>query len=792
MICPNYCYEITTIPSPKATVKNKVLPTMAPTITTTTVAAIATAPRPTTTTTIITTTTTLITTTTMTTTTTVTTTLTTKAITTTTTTTTTTTGTTTTTTVNPWERYHQYRRANPYEHNPLSYKAWKLKNGLVNRIKRTSLRSNTIPHSPEHPALKLGPSIDHPTTPKYKAATTPDLPELPHWHAQVTETRVHFQSRGKMIGSLNFGHLVIDLDLKRFVDKARKLCGKESKWIQNIEKVRKSARALFQDVLLQYELQCKQLIFDLEETESIWLDGKISVRHRKKRQFFMAGMLAGAAIVAISSYFFSNSALIDISTGSSQNPLTIRHLQDHEKRITVNERSIDILKEHIENLNNQIKVDHENIQIINLLVRTQPMMADLVRDLDELRSGLQQLFSNRLSQNLVQGSQLKHILKEVTQKLNQLNLVPAISHTSDLFKLESSHMIFENGTIRVFVHIPAYRKGSLMDLHLYLGSPVHIGGGHFIHPQPFGTFLSSNSANTLFRTFTPQEFSFCHQVSGTFYCKNTNWYRKRYQDNCLINLFLGDTERIKEHCQFVISKETETLTQINHKTFHLFSLQPSLIELQCPGYKTTSDKLTFSGAMEIYLQPECSASTGSYEMEGSADVFGKPSLIKFHNLDIFSSTDYESLTNNFKSLPHRSLDLIGSSKGMKIVDIQAEFAAQKLRNHIRIGFMAGIALIFVTIIIVLVCMKCMPCITCCKWLCRRKRVHEKDNDDHEVPYRPARTRRQRQQDPEREEDVEMRPLQHHPSTPDVEPATAPPTYQRQLQDTASKMRKVFE
>ena len=686
------------------------------------------------------------------------------------------------------QMYNQYKRNNPYEHHPISFKAWKRRFLDNSRVKRTSLRTNDIPS--DHAKLNLGPSLDIPTPPTFKAASEAPTPKLPKWYSSVPETRVHFQSRGKLIGSLNFGHLVIDIDLKKFIDGAKSLCGPESRWMRDIEKVKKSARVLFKDLMLQYELQCKQLIFDLEETEAIWLKGEISVPHRKKRQFFMAGMLAGAAIVAISSYLFSNSALIDISTGSSQNPLTIRHLQDHEKRISINERSIAILKEHIANLEAEIKVDHQNIQIINLLMRTQPMMANLVRATDQLIDGLDVLLHNRLSRKLVQNNQILPILQEVKRKLSKLNLIPAISHTSEVYHLECSHMIYKNGTIRAFVHIPAYRKGSLMNLHVYLGSPVHIGDGHFIHPQPFGTFLSSNTGNTLFRTFTPEEFSFCRQVSGTFYCKNTNWYRKRFQDNCLINLFLGDTERIRDHCPFVITKDTEILTQMNHKTFQLFSLKPSVINMQCPGYLTATDQTTFSGAIEIYLQPECSAESGSFEMEGSADVFGASTLVKFHDLDIFSPEDYQSLKDNFPSLPKRSLDLIGSSKGMKFEDITAEFAAQKRDFHIRVGLLAGLAALTLIGFLIFCCCKCVPCAQCCKWLCTRRRPDDNDDDGDDNADREPRHRVRRRVRAEDAENHEMEELNQQPPR---DGPSAPPTYTPQATpNVSSRMKKIFE
>ena len=664
------------------------------------------------------------------------------------------------------QKYRLYKARNPYEHFPLSYNEWRRKKlGRLpkTRIRRTDspLLTNEIPegdnivttHKRSVPALEMQ-TLAPPTTPAYsRPAGTGSIQELPEWHFPSSEKKVHFQSRGKMIGSLNFAHLIFDIDLKAYVDKARNLCGPEKKWLQNIQKIPESGRAVFEDVIKTYELQCKNLLFDLEETESIWLKGQLHQHVRVKRQFFLAGLLVGAAIVAVSSYFFSNSALIDISEGNSQNPITIRHLQDHETRISTNSRSITILKDHLTAVENQIRVDHDNIHILHLLIRTQDMLISLVRSTDHLISGLELLHDHRLSSKLIQTSQVVPVLKEMKEKLAKLNLIPAIDHAEDLYRLECSHMIFENGTIRVFVHIPAYRKGSLMDLHEYLGSPVHIGDGHFLHPQPFGTYLSSNPANNLFRTFTPQEFSLCREVSGTFYCKNTNWYRKRYQENCLINLYLGDTERIKQHCQFVLTQEEEVLTQINHNSFHSFTLADTEFTMHCPGHVKEYDRLTAKGTQRFVLRPSCSLSSPTYLMEGSADVFVELKSVRFHDLDIFTSDDLKEIKDNFHLLPEKSLDLIGSTKGLKITDIKAEFAAQRQAYHIRIGLLAGLAGLVLLVCLCAIIARFCPCKMFWSWLCRRPRQNRR------------RRRRHRSNEGNESEGIEMGPTRNRVDQP---------------------------
>ena len=512
-----------------------------------------------------------------------------------------------------WQEWYEEDTA--YDHRPISFKAWKNRQRNLGRVRRTdtptTVDQTTLMQGRAQAARDLyngfeptsneihggkPPTLPKPITqarPTYKRPEEPTRPFVKHqWHTESTASQVQFRNKGKLIGSLNFAHLVLDINLSRYFKKARGLCGQGEDWAKTMNKTGIEGRQFFIDMVKRYEAQCHRLLYDLEEAEHTWLHGSLDdsplrnkrkTTHRVKRQFFLVGFLLGAAIVAISSYYFSNSALIDLSVGNSQNPITIRHLQDHEKRITKNERSISILKTQLQKVADAVDVLYNEAHLFHVLMTIETMVSDLVRETDHLLEGLRSLHAHRFSMHLIETSQVVPILKEMKLKLAILGLVPAVAHAEDLYRLECSHMIFTNGTIRIFVHIPAYRKDSLMDLHEYIGTPVHLGNGHFIHPQPLGTYLSSNTANNLFRAFTAQEFALCDRVSDTYYCRNSNWYRKRYQDNCLINLYLHDTDRIKNHCKFVVTKEEEVLTQLNHDTFSLYSQEPSKLFHSCPG-----------------------------------------------------------------------------------------------------------------------------------------------------------------------------------------------------------------
>ena len=692
-----------------------------------------------------------------------------------------------------------------YDFKRPSFETWKkrflkLKQNFGSRVRRTDSPARSLNEIKQRAdnaaALMEGMSTPKPVPslppvqrvspkPEYVKPNDPERKDQKHkWHAETSEIKTQFRSRGKMIGSLNFAHIVLDIDLKGYFGKVRGLCGRGESWARQMNTTGVEGQSFFIDMIERYENHCHRLLYDVEEAEHVWLRGQLTdtiprvLRHttlpRVKRQFFLAGLLIGAAVVAITSYYFSNSALLDISYGNSQNPITIRHLQDHENRITKNERSIKILKTHLIEVGKTVDELYEETQLFHVLLTIDGMISDLTMDTYKFLEGLRKLHSNRFSDHLVETSQIVPILQELKLKLASLNLVPTVVHSKQMYELETSHIIFENGTVRVFVHLPTYRQNSLMDVHEFVSTPVHLGDGHFAYPQPYGKYLASNQGNNLFKVFTDEEFTKCDEIEGTHYCRNTNWYEKRYQDNCLINLYLHDTQRIKDHCHFLITKQDESVTQINFELFNLFSLQPVKLNYKCPGETLQTDSYEFDGAQEIRIRPACLVDSPGYLMEGAADVFMDITTVKFEDLDIFSAEDLVDLRQNFHSIPEKALELVGKQQGLKITDIKAEFAAQKLANHIRIGLVAGVLGLLILSCCIFLCVRCCPCKKIWTWVFTAPKQKDKKKDK-----KRRRKNRRQSQDDNSDETMEM--VERGRSIELREP-TVPPAYKYKPSD----------
>ncbi len=558
-----------------------------------------------------------------------------------------------------------------------------------------------------------------PTRPPYRKPEDSTLSPTTQgitWHTPSSSARILFRKRGKIIGSLNFGHLILDLNLRHFVDKANQLCGHEAQWIKSLKESKRQGEQFFEDMIASYETQCKRLLYEIHELEATWLDGELTRQRRVKRQFFIttAAVSIAAGVTALISSLFSSKALLDISMGTSQNPITIRHLQDHEVRITTNERSISLLKEQLERADKAINQNLQEIHLLHILLQVQSDLTTLERLTGNLIDGLQLLHLSRFSPKLIEASQVVPLLNELKEKLAMLGLVSAVSHAQELYGLDASHLIFRNGTIRIIVHVPAYHQSTLMDLREYIQTPISLGTGHFLYPQPHSQFIASNPSNTLFRTYTVQEFLMCRKIGDTYFCPQSTWFRKRFQDNCLINLHLKDSERIRDHCKFVVTLETSFLYQLDHLSFHYYARDKTELVYSCP--LTSSKRWEALGTTTLWVQPGCQINSADFLIQGAADVFLDPVEISYHELAILNPEDVLLLKNEFSRLPEKALELVGSSKGLKITDIRSEFAAQERAYHFRLGLIAGCLCLVVFLCCLCLCCKFCPCMSLCKLL----------------------------------------------------------------------------
>jgi hypothetical protein len=431
---------------------------------------------------------------------------------------------------------------------------------------------------------------------------------------------------------------------------------------------------------------------------------------RPKRQVFILAMLIGAGIMALASTLFSQAQLAQISINSGTNQLAVKIMQDHETRLTVDRRTLDLLKENERELNTAVRNLYYNV----IAMKTTLVNNEVEKEVRRIMTGIQLLSQHRLSPVLIETDQLAGILEDVTLAAENKMLSLATKTPEDIFRFETSHLIFRNMTLRIFVHLPAYRKNALMDLLEFVHVPMSIGKvPRFVLPNPEAAILAISRTQNMFRAMEKSSLAECSRVGELYTCRQDNLYDRRFHDSCLVSLYSTDNAGITRNCRFVVQPASDFLAQLNGTTFLLYQHDPAYVELACGDAR---EKAIFDGVRKVIVPPGCSVTTRSFVFDGAQSIFGDAVDVEqrvFSSVDIMTQSLLHQL-GNISDENYARLAEMGSTKGLKIKDIVKEFADQTTTSIITIGL--GTCL--------LVILSCICCILCLRARHFKKRMRE--------------------------------------------------------------------
>jgi len=228
-------------------------------------------------------------------------------------------------------------------------------------------------------------------------------------------------------------------------------------------------------------------------------------------------------------------------------------------------------------------------------------------------------------------------------------------------------------------------------------------GPKFLLPLPENTLLAVSQSQNLFRTMTLSVLvQDCEKVAELHFCKFQNMFDRRYTDNCLVALYNSDVATISRTCPFSLQPVSDHLVQLNSTYFMLHQAESGYVEVRCGE---TMHSHVFQGTRGITVPPGCRASCRSFMFDGSLAVFGEASRIIeriFTISNVFDQATSDTLTKMTED-QMRSLQLVGSSKGLLIQDLVGAFHREQGSYVWNIGF----GTIIVVLGLVAVCFCCL-------------------------------------------------------------------------------------
>lgn len=547
------------------------------------------------------------------------------------------------------------------------------------------------------------------TTRSTVPASQPDLDMrniyADEWVKETNGKKISFKVKGKMIGSVSFGHVVYDHDvggLKRHVNDFCKLI-KDGVDRANVSSSSEHVNHLYQRITLQgvhYLEGCQRLEAKIDDALTLWFQGARrqsqtlddnlrSQPPRVKRQIFVLGAIAAVTgIVALFSYLFHPPALADISIGAQTSKATIKTLQEHEKSVTVNKRSIELLNETIVEVDKtvtSISTRMEWMSSINYHYEEMKWKVEL------LLRGLEHLHTGHMSSELIAPTPLQRIISNLRQRLMEINFVLGPTDVEDFYRADTSFLVFENLTIRSITHLPIYHESSLLTLFEYVSLPLEVGPDHFLELHPQNKIMAVNKDNTLYKTFSANDLSLCEKVSGLFYCKHSNHYFRTTYRTCVYYLYTRNLEKVQEECPVSLQVKKDKIMQITNDEVIVFHRKEQTATHICEMATTHEEEISFKGFKTFILKPGCRVQTPNFVLEGTSDIFFQAEAVLDKEMDL---VDNELILDLGEHLDYfmNNLREVGSDKNLTIRDLTALFAHEK-RTHFSISILMGLVIL---------------------------------------------------------------------------------------------------
>ena len=439
--------------------------------------------------------------------------------------------------------------------------------------------------------------------------------------------------------------------------------------------------------------------------------------HRHIRQVLVA-MVIGMGIAALASYLFSHSQLASLSLSSGTSDHAIQVMQTHEARVTINERAIQLLNRTL----GLIVQRDDQLAMDDYILRAMTSHSEAEAEIRRIMSGIKTLYQHRLDPVLIKPALLRSVLNKLASKARDKGLILASEEPERVFGYECSHVIFVNHTLRIIVHIPAYREDSILTLFEYVPLPLPYGAVKFILPHPEAHILAINKENSLFRTLTRDQLNMCNRLLDLYWCKHQNMFDRRVESSCLTALFLNNITGVRRNCRITLQPQKDYMVQLNSSDFLLFQSDQRQVEKQCEQGQTRQT-WRFRGVRLLTVEPGCRIISPAFIFEGGASIFGEAINIDERPIDLDKIFDTDEL-RRLKTITqeeYHSLSKVGQETGIHIEDLARGFQSSESAQIFNFGIISFLLFIAVTV----GCL-CLARLDCCNrlgvglcLLCRR-------------------------------------------------------------------------
>ena len=457
---------------------------------------------------------------------------------------------------------------------------------------------------------------------------------------------------------------------------------------------------------------------DHQNVQSLWTTGKQEPSHverfpirrrtsstaenstaqvRNKRQI----IALAALVISCASAFYSASDLLGISTQRDDSEI-IKHLHDDEVTLAVDHRSIEILNKSMVAIDQAVKDLKVGVNELGYFIQVDQHTSLIIEEWDRIMEGLSLLALKKLSPRLIHVSSILQNLEEISREVREFGYELDLQDSDDVFNLPVSYLSFRNGTVMVFIHIPARLDAVPVDIFRYVPTPIQVSPGLIGFPEFDERYLITDSSASAFRTLMPFEFSQCQKEGHILRCPGDGVYTSQAATNCLAALYFSKLNDIGTLCKWSFNPTSAFAIQVTGNTFLVYYPEETVLELWCQsGQKQRMEG--FKGLRRVIVMPGCRAAGPSFTLYGRIDVTREVSMtmVRLYNP---SELLREADTTEVELLQAiTALQLVGSHAGISIADIKLKYHASWVQSVLNAILMVGGGIIILGVCFLCIC-----------------------------------------------------------------------------------------
>ena len=207
-------------------------------------------------------------------------------------------------------------------------------------------------------------------------------------------------------------------------------------------------------------------------------------------------------------------------------------------------------------------------------------------------------------------------------RLDQQGLAFISNNLDQVYRSPISYMALSNSKVIIVIHMPIYRRKSMMNLYQYTPMPINNPGGEFyITIEPERSLLAISLESGTFQELEWAELLGCLRTGSFYYCQFNNILKKQATVSCLADMYLED-QRFYNTCDpYAIfhNMSSEMVTQLSNFNFSVFFKESTTLDVDCLNTNITARSYTLQGHHIITLPLGCRAQAGllDFSPEGS-------------------------------------------------------------------------------------------------------------------------------------------------------------------------------